>query len=424
MTSDPIGGNQSKEELALQALIMDPNFERLEDLLAEFNLFDVLGIQRRELQHSAFLAWLLNPRGSHGLRDYFLRHFLSQAAAAGRDSGIGSFTPIDVDRWKLDDIDIQVATERHNIDILIVDRNNEFVCLIENKVGFREHDEQLIRYLDTVDNEYEGLPTFPIFLTPDGIEPASKTDAERWVAFGYSRVANIIKHVLCMRRSTISASVASFLEQYERSLGRHVLETPSNIEQLARQIYDKHREAIDLIINAKSTPEAMGWDNIHAAIEEHAPDLCRDYDGKWYHRFYVPCLEGIPALKEGTGWTSSGRILLFEIRYRENSLVLLIGPGIGPGPQNTRSRLYDFVQKGGVPRVDMRITSNLRRSYHTVYRKRLIPSGASYDLDSDQAKASIQQAVGEFYKNDYWPIANAIREEFGLEPVSPDTPAV
>lgn len=417
MTSDPIGGKQSKEELALQALIMDPNFERLEDLLAEFNLFDVLGIQRRELQHSAFLAWLLNPRGSHGLRDYFLRHFLSQVAAAGRDSGIRSFTPIDVDRWKLDDIDIQVATERHNIDILIVDRNNEFVCLIENKVGFGEHDEQLSRYLDTVDSEYEGLPAFPIFLTPDGIEPASETDAERWIAFDYSRVAKIIKHVLCMRRSTISASVASFLEQYERSLGRHVLETPSNIEQLARQIYDKHREAIDLIIDAKSTPEAMGWPNIDAAIEEHAPDLCGDHDGKWYHRFYVPSLEEIPELKEGTEWTPSGRILLFEVRYRAKSLVLLIGPG----PQDTRRRLHDFVQSGGVSRVEMRLRSNLSGSYHMIYSKDLIPSGASYDLDSDQAKASIQQAVREFYKNDYWPIVNAIREEFGLEPVSLDT---
>ncbi len=220
-----------------------------------------------------------------------------------------------------------------------------------------------------------------------------------------------------MRRSTISASVASFLEQYERSLGRHVLETPSNIEQLARQIYDKHREAIDLIIKAKSTQEVVGWANIHAAIEEYAPDLCRDHDDKWYHRFYVPSLEGIPALKGGTGWTPSRRILLFEVRYRAKSLVLLIGPG----PPDTRRMLYDFVQRGGVPGVDMKKKSRLSGSYHTVYSKRLIPRDASYDLDLDQAKASIQQAVGEFYKNDYWPIVNAIREEFGLEPVPRDT---
>ena len=47
--------------LALQRLILDEDLEHLEDLLAEFNLFDVLKIERRELQHSALLAWLLDP---------------------------------------------------------------------------------------------------------------------------------------------------------------------------------------------------------------------------------------------------------------------------------------------------------------------------------------------------------------------------
>ena len=62
---------------ALQDFLMDEDLERLEDLLAEFNPFDVLKVERRETQHSALLAWLLDPRGSHGLRDYFLRRFLS-----------------------------------------------------------------------------------------------------------------------------------------------------------------------------------------------------------------------------------------------------------------------------------------------------------------------------------------------------------
>ena len=75
MTTDSQQGSASPEE-ALQRLILDGDLERLEDLLAEFNLFDVLSIARQETQHSAFLAWLLDPRGSHGLRDYFLRGFL------------------------------------------------------------------------------------------------------------------------------------------------------------------------------------------------------------------------------------------------------------------------------------------------------------------------------------------------------------
>ena len=176
MTNGPQLGVSSQEN-ALQTLIMDSDLERLEDLLVQFNLFDVLGIARREVQHSKFIAWLLDPYGSHGLGDYFLRGFLAQAAAYGRERGISDFTPFDVDSWKFQDI--EVATERHHIDILVIDESDGFVCLIENKIGGAEHSSQLSNYLRTVEHEYEGLTAFPIFLTPDGAEPDDDDDADR-----------------------------------------------------------------------------------------------------------------------------------------------------------------------------------------------------------------------------------------------------
>ena len=245
----------SEGEGVLQALILDSDLERLEDLLAEFNLFDVLGIARGEPQHSAFLAWLLSPRGSHGLRDYFLRRFLSEAVAEGQ---IADITPLDVDGWKL--TNIEVATERHKIDILLVDETDGFVCLVENKIGAGEQSDQLGRYLRTVESEYEGLIPLPIFLTPEGREPDEEEDAERWVPFDYGKVAALIERTLETRGSTISASVHSFLNQYKGALGRHVLDTADNIDELALQIYNNHRVAIDIIINAKTAPGAMGWD--------------------------------------------------------------------------------------------------------------------------------------------------------------------
>ena len=416
--------NQTIEELALQALIMDPGFERLEDLLAEFNLFDVLGIQRRELQHSAFLAWLLNPHGSHGLRDYFLRHFLLQAAAEGRDRGIGDFTPINVDRWKLDDIDVQVVTERHNIDILILDSHDEFVCLIENKVGAGEHDDQLSRYLETVESEYEGLIPFPIFLTPDGIDPSSELDSERWIPLGYDKVSEIIERVLDMRGSTISTSVGSFLGQYRRSLGRHVLQTSDNLDELALEIYNKHREAIDLIVSAKTNMDSLGreagWGVIDSCVETYAPDLERDFDGRDIHRCFSKSLEDIESLRMGDGWTKSGRMLLFELKYT-GSLDLFLY--LGPGPEEARQRIYDLVQTGGVHGVAMRQANSLRGKWHQLYKKPILSKGDYNPFDPQKARPKVEQAVKAFYLDDYWLIVNAIRQEFGLEPVSSDTQA-
>ena len=34
------------------------------------------------------------------------------------------------------------------------------------------------------------------------------------------------------------------------------------------------------------------------------------------------------------------------------------------------------------------------------------------------AGKQVEQVIEEFYKNDYWTIVNAIRIEFGLQPVS------
>ena len=420
MPDESFGSTHISEEQTLQAFIMDPDLERLEDLLAEFNLFDVLGIARRELQHSAFLAWLLDPRGSHGLRDYFLRHFLTQVAAEARDRGVGEFSPFDVDGWKLDDVDIEVVTERHNIDVLLVDRADEFVCLIENKIGSGEHDDQLSRYLQIVETEYEGLISFPIFLTPDGSDPNLDDDAEHWIPVGYEMVANIIERILWTRRSIISGDVAGFLEQYGENLRRHILDTTGNIDELALRTYDNHRAAIDIIIRAKSNRDTVGresgWEVIDSGVRQYAPDLERDFGGRDIHRFFSKSLELIEPLLMGEGWTKSGRVLLFEFKYTGGLDLLLY---LGPGPQDARERVYDLIQRDGVQGVAMRRANTLRRQWHRLYKKPILSKGDYNPFDPEKAGPKIEQAVKTFYSHDYWPIVNAIRQEFGLEPMSP-----
>ena len=202
-------------------------------------------------------------------RDYFLRAFLSQAAREASNLGIGDITPFDVDSWKLSDI--EVATERHRIDILILGREDAFVCLIENKIGSGEISGQLRRYLNTVETEYEGLTPFPVFLTPDGVEPETKADAERYAPFSYGQVSSLTDRVLQTRGSTISASVTTFLEHYGRMLRRYVLNDKDNIDELANRIYQNHRAAIDLIIEAREKRGTVDWAIIESAVEQFAP---------------------------------------------------------------------------------------------------------------------------------------------------------
>ena len=412
MTTTPSVTATSK--LALQQLILDEDLEHLEDLLAEFNLFDVLKIERRELQQSALLAWLLDPTASHGLQDYFLRRFLTAAAQKAQDEGITGITPLNVDAWDL--ANIEVATERHNIDVLLISQEDEFVCIIENKIGASEHSNQLNRYLATVEHEYQGLTRFPIFLTPDGMETESNT-SEPYVPLGYEVIEGLIKRTLETRGSTISSGIAQFLEQYARTLGRHVMTSNDNIDTLALQIYQKHREAIDLIIKAKPAFETKGWSILDSAMERHERLFRRDFDSRLYHRFYAPDLEEIRELHDGKGWTESGRMLLFQVNYRERSLVL----ELGPGPEPTRKSVYELTQDpDAVPGVSMRRAQKLSGPWHRIYRRTLLGKDGSAEPDYEKGRSQVETEIATFIEQDYWPLINAIRVKFGLPPVSPN----
>ena len=102
-----------------------------------------------------------------------------------------------MDGWNLGSV--EVATERHNIDILIVDEQDALVCFVENKIGSGEHSDQLSRYLEIISREYEDLTPLPVFLTPEGLEPESEIDASRYVTLDYGKVAALIERTLTTR---------------------------------------------------------------------------------------------------------------------------------------------------------------------------------------------------------------------------------
>ena len=50
--------------------------QQLEKMFEKFNIFDCLKLSRQEIRHSNFLAWLLDPKETHGLGDYFIKEYL------------------------------------------------------------------------------------------------------------------------------------------------------------------------------------------------------------------------------------------------------------------------------------------------------------------------------------------------------------
>ncbi len=60
-------------------------YQKLNAYYGQSSLFNVLGIERSENRHSAFLQWLLNPKSSHGLGDSPLKKFLALVATLACD---------------------------------------------------------------------------------------------------------------------------------------------------------------------------------------------------------------------------------------------------------------------------------------------------------------------------------------------------
>jgi len=87
-------GNRSDREALERFVVDNQEFERLEELLGEFNLFEAIGAVRQELRHSDALRFLFDPSAPHGLGPAFLSRFLKTALAgiSGLDLG-----PVEVD---------------------------------------------------------------------------------------------------------------------------------------------------------------------------------------------------------------------------------------------------------------------------------------------------------------------------------------
>ncbi len=138
-----------------------------EKLRAEsFNVFSVLGFETKEDRtHSAFIAELLDPKGSHLMESLFLDLFLkdlglsdfisSQEAGVKREFNIGA---IDSDR-----------RTGGRIDILITDNTGKTIS-IENKIYAKDQDHQIERYVN-----YNKAENKVLYLTLDGSEPSEKS---------------------------------------------------------------------------------------------------------------------------------------------------------------------------------------------------------------------------------------------------------
>ena len=210
-----------------------------------YNLFSILNIERYELKHSALIANLLDPKGSHGCGDAFLRAFF-EIALKGTAYPFESSTPLDS---RTEHYTGPIAGDTGGrIDILV--KSSHYGLIIENKIYAGDQDKQLTRY-DNYGKETFGADGYHlVYLTLYGCDASKESTATKSAEeVGYLRLSyaeDILRWLeQCARLAYDKPLVRESLNQYIRT-----------IKQLTYQ--DMNEENIQTIIDlAVDHPEVV-----------------------------------------------------------------------------------------------------------------------------------------------------------------------
>jgi hypothetical protein len=186
----------------------------------EFNVFELLRVERNEAAHSRFLANLLDPAGTHGQGAFFLNHFLRCC-----QKRVPRF-PISLDRDIPDAALVFVKPEFHSgygrPDIVVFSRDPGFALMIENKVYAGDQEKQLERYWKLLRNNFNfaGHRKALLYLTRDGRKPENHRDIPKAVQYfpmGYRK--NIAEWARTCAE-TVPEALKPILLQYAVMVGR------------------------------------------------------------------------------------------------------------------------------------------------------------------------------------------------------------
>lgn len=327
-------------------LVNDERFDRLDLELKNANIFTILGIERMEIRHSNFLAWLLDSSGTHGLGSLFLKRFLRDISLLDSPESINEVCIKDANTQS-----IEVRREWRNIDILLI--AGDLVVCIENKVDSSDSQKQLACYRSIVEHNFPAQRKAFVYLTPDGRDPGDEDEQAHYINYSYQQIAGHLHRILKLHRNSMIPSVSIYISDYLDNLRTNLMkESPLNA--LAQQLYESHKEILEFIYENKPDSATLACDYVKKRVlsEGWTPGSCSNC----YVRFLTKELnEIIP--KNAKGWKNREQFV-FEIRLWEQNgsvegyFATVISPG---GTSQARSIIRDAIARVEDPALKQNI---------------------------------------------------------------------
>lgn len=232
------------EEAALKNLLSQVSqvlikYEEIAAVTGEnFNVFKILKLTTNEVRtHSAFLAELLNPKGSHGMRNSFLKLFIRQLNEmklqdfTGKDA-LANFN-VESAIVKVEEFVGYIDKEQvtgGRIDLVLKD-NGENVIVIENKINAQDQNQQVERCR----NAYPKAAILYLTLWGNEPTPDSKGDYQNekdYLNISYSEfIFNWL--TICLKEAVSFPLLRETLVQYQNLIKHLTGKTMNKLAETA-----------------------------------------------------------------------------------------------------------------------------------------------------------------------------------------------
>lgn len=238
-------------KLLHQAEVIFQKYENISQYTGEhFNIFSILDLNSKELIHSKFIGYLLNPKGQHQQNDLFLNLFLDYLKSKFEfekiQSKITAFNTPHVN-CVLEKFIGSISLDEQDggrIDILLTDHSNTII--IENKIDAIEQPYQLVRYKRAYPD------SILLYLSLFG-DPASTSSASNLTLnqdyFCLSYETDILAWIsLCIKECSNQPYIRETLNQYADLIKNLTNQTTNDKMQ---------NELINLILENKNSMQAL-----------------------------------------------------------------------------------------------------------------------------------------------------------------------
>lgn len=233
-----------------------------------FNIFSICGVNHYEVTHSAIIAELLNPQGTHGQRELFVEAFIKN---------------INFQDFNFELVGVNVTTEmvtpNGRIDIVISNGNKQAI-IIENKIYAADQWKQLKRYDEFAKTKYPNGYKI-LYLTLNGNDPNDDESRKvKYITISYKH--HIVDWLLrCKHLAIDKPLIRETLNQYIQHIKNltNTIEMENNEKNSIIELLIKYPQETAKIINTQ-------WDMEEYIVKTYLFPTLERVAQKFDMRFY------------------------------------------------------------------------------------------------------------------------------------------